>query len=248
MIPVPVLTPRLSSLWLRLVTPLYARVGRQLIDGIRNETVVRDDRARDTFTVRPVGISEAIARALANEDEAVARTRWSDALSSSERGGRREGVRFGSRRVDSRWVKVPFSPDQAFRPVQEIGGRRGWYWGNWLWGLRGLIDSVVGGVGLRRARRDPRSLVPGDRVDFWRVEACEPDRLLRLAAEMKLPGRAWLQFEVRPAEGGSLICQTALFDPAGLLGLAYWYALYPVHALVFAGMLRGIVQAIKSGR
>ena len=133
----------------------------------------------------------------------------------------------------------------AFRPIEQIGGQTGWYYGNWLWKLRGWLDLLVGGVGLRRGRRDPVDLQVGDAVDFWRVETVDSGRRLRLAAEMKLPGRAWLEFEVTPTANGSLIRQTAIFDPVGLGGLAYWYALYPVHRLVFAGMLNGIVRAAE---
>jgi uncharacterized protein YbjT (DUF2867 family) len=248
MIPVPVLSPRLSSLWLGLVTPVYARVGRELVDSIRNPTRVEDDSARRVFPdVHPRGIREAIARALLNEDREFALTRWSGALSSGAAPREWGGAVFGSRIVDSRSVRVSKPPSEAFAPVRRIGGDTGWYYGNWLWRLRGFLDLLVGGVGVRRGRRDPENLVPGDALDFWRVEAIEPDRLLRLAAEMKLPGRAWLQFEVERDAEGSLLRQTALFDPFGLFGLVYWYALYPLHQLVFAGMLKGIVAVIENG-
>jgi uncharacterized protein YbjT (DUF2867 family) len=243
MLPVPVLTPRLSSLWLGLVTPVYARVGRALVDGLRNETVVRDDAARRTFRVRPRGLRETLERALINEDLEFAATRWCDAVSARQGHRGWGGVRFGSRLVDSRARVVTRPPARAFRPIERIGGRTGWYFGNWLWRLRGWLDLLAGGAGLRRGRRDARQLKPGDTVDFWRVEAIEPGRLLRLAAEMKLPGRAWLQFEVEPRAPGSLIRQTAIFDPVGLRGRLYWYALYPLHQLVFWGMLRGITRA-----
>lgn len=247
MIPVPVLTPRLSSLWLGLVTPLYARVGRALIDSTRHDTVVHDTRALAVFSVRPRGIADAIARALAHEDREFAETRWSDAVSSRGTARSSAGASFGSRVVDSRTAHVPVPPAQAFAPIAGIGGRTGWYYGDWLWRLRGFLDLLVGGVGLRRGRRDPTRLVPGDTVDSWRVEAVEPDRLLRLAAEMKLPGRAWLQFEVAERPTGSTITQTAIFDPAGILGLAYWYALYPLHKILFGGMLRAIARAAAHG-
>ncbi len=243
MIPVPVLTPRLSSLWLGLVTPLYARVGRTLIDSITHETVVTDGTASRLFAIRPRGIQEAIARALTNEDQEIAATRWSDALSSRGEQPAWGGVRFGSRIVDSRSVRVACPPTVAFGPISRVGGETGWYYANWLWRIRGFLDLLVGGAGLRRGRRDPASLLPGDTVDFWRVEAFEPDRLLRLLAEMKLPGRAWLQFEVERDGDGSTVRQTSIFDPVGLLGLLYWYGLYPIHSLVFAGMLRGIARA-----
>jgi uncharacterized protein YbjT (DUF2867 family) len=239
-IPVPVLTPRLSSLWLGLVTPVYARIGRKLIESLRYPTVVGDQSARRVFGVRPRGIREAIARALLNEDRTFAETRWSDAFSAGGQPASWGGVRFGSRLVDSRVVRVRSDPSRAFEPIRRIGGRSGWYFGDWLWRIRGLLDLLAGGVGLRRGRCDPEWLRPGEALDCWRVEAFEPDHFLRLAAEMRLPGRAWLEFEVEGEESGSTIRQTAIFDPAGLVGLIYWYALYPLHHFVFGGMLRRI--------
>lgn len=244
-VPVPVLSPTLSSLWLGLVTPLYARVGRKLVDGLRNPTVITDDAARRTFALRPRGFRDAIARALAHEDREVAETRWSDALSAAGLPRSWAGVRLGSRLVDSRTIRVDAAPAVAFTVIERLGGATGWYRVDGLWRLRGLLDLLVGGVGLRRGRRDPRHLVVGDALDFWRVEAIEPGRLLRLAAEMRLPGRAWLTFEVAPDGRGALIRQTALFDPAGLAGLAYWYALYPLHAVVFARLLDGIARRVR---
>lgn len=248
MIPVPVLTPYLSSLWLGLVTPVYARIGRKLVEGLRNPTVVEDPSAMEAFSIRPRGLREALARALSNEDRDFAETRWSDAFSASGVKPQWGGSRFGSRIVDSRTVTVAAPAAAAFAPIQRIGGKTGWYCGNWLWRLRGLLDLLVGGVGLRRGRRSDMELRVGDVVDFWRVEAFEPDQLLRLSAEMKLPGRAWLEFEVTAREEGSTIRQTAIFDPLGLLGLAYWYALYPLHALVFAGMLKGLARVAEEER
>jgi uncharacterized protein YbjT (DUF2867 family) len=243
MIRVPVLTPRLSSLWLGLVTPLYARVGRKIIDSIRHSTIVSDPTALRTFPIRPIGMGEAIARALRNEDHEFAQTRWSDALSSGGPATSWGGVRFGSRLVDSRVAQVPVPPTAAFAPIRRIGGTTGWYYANWLWRLRGFLDLLFGGVGVRRGRPDPERLRVGDTLDWWRVEAFEPDRRLRLWAEMKLPGRAWLEFEVEGQAHSSTIRQTAIFDPVGLSGLAYWYLMYPLHQLIFAGMLRGIVRA-----
>lgn len=245
-ISVPVLTPRLSSLWLGLVTPVYARIGRKLVDSLRNPTVVKNDDALKEFSVRPRGLDEAIERALANEDHDFAETRWSDALSSSRGVMTWAGVRLGSRIVDSRTEKVPVPPEQAFRPIRRIGGDQGWYYANFLWTIRAWIDLICGGIGKRRGRRDPDHLRVGDVVDWWRVEGYEPNRRLRLSAEMKVPGRAWLVFTVEPEEDGSVIRQTAIFDPAGVLGLAYWYGIYPLHALVFRGMLRGIAGAAKT--
>ncbi|NQU09892.1 SDR family oxidoreductase [bacterium] len=243
MIPVPVLTPRLSSLWLGLVTPVYARIGRKLIDSIQHPTVVRDDAARQAFAVEPVGMTESVARALRNEDREFAQTRWSDAVSAAGAVRTWGGVRFGNRLVDTRTARVAVSPTAAFRPIQRIGGSTGWYYAQWLWELRGWLDLLVGGVGLRRGRRDPEQLATGDTVDCWRVEDCVPGRRLLLAAEMKLPGRAWLEFAIEPDDDGAMVRQTAMFDPIGLWGLVYWYSVWPLHQLVFAGMLRGIVRA-----
>ena len=246
MIPVPVLTPRLSSLWLGLVTTVYARVGRKLIDGLRNPTVVRDPSALQVFKVRPRNLRESIERALRNEDQELASTRWSDALSSSIEPPSWGGMRFGSRLVDSREAKVNLPPHAAFRPIRRIGGENGWYAADFLWRLRGFLDLLAGGVGLRRGRRDPENLAVGDVVDWWRVEAVEPDHSLRLLAEMKLPGRAWLEFDVEGSGSKSVIRQTAIFNPLGLAGLLYWYGLYPLHQWVFKGMLRGIARACRA--
>jgi len=219
-ISVPFLTPRLSSLWLGLVTPLYVRVGRKLIDSICHATIVEDQMALTEFKIRPCGYRDAIAAAL-NADGP-------------------------HRMIDSRTIHVTASPEHAFAPIRRIGGKKGWYYADWLWRVRGLLDRLFGGVGLRRGRRDPDSLRVGDTVDFWRVEAMEPDRRLRLAAEMKLPGRAWLEFEVTRDATGSVIRQTATFDPKGLLGRAYWYSVFPLHQFVFGGMLKGIAAKGQS--
>jgi len=243
MIPVPVLTPRLSSLWLGLVTPLYARVGRKLIDSIRHPTIVRDDTVLRTFAIRPVGVEQAMARALRNEDSQLAQTRWSDALSAATVPRQWGGTRFGNRLVDSRSVTVTAPPATVFATVERIGGSTGWHYANWLWTLRGWLDLVVGGVGMRRGRRDPERLHVGDTLDCWRVEAIQPGQRLRLFAEMKLPGRAWLDFEVQPDGQGARLTQTAMFDPVGLWGFLYWYLVWPLHQLVFAGMLRGLSRA-----
>src|SRR5262249_28756052 len=133
-----------------------------------------------------------------------------------------------------------------FAPIARIGGTSGWYFANALWRLRGFVDLAAGGIGLRRGRRHAETLLPGDSLDFWRVEAVEPNRLLRLHAEMRLPGRAWLEFQVTGA-GPVVLRQTATFDPVGLLGLLYWYSLYPVHAVMFRGMLAAIAQSVRGG-
>ena len=238
-IPVPVLSPRLSSLWLGLITPLYARVGRKLIESIRHETTVHDSSALQVFSVKPMSIREAIKKALKNEDQEMSETRWLDSLSltAQKNWG---GARFGNRLVDSRQEEVAVTCEQAFSIIEKIGGKNGWYFADWLWRVRGFLDLFVGGVGMRRGRRDPYKAHEGDVIDCWRVEQCTPGHLLRLSAEMKLPGRAWLTFEVGSTPSGCRITQTAMFDPVGLVGLAYWYLVWPLHQLVFAGMLRSI--------
>jgi uncharacterized protein YbjT (DUF2867 family) len=244
MIPVPLLTPRLSSLWLGLVTPLYARVGRLLIDGLRSPTVVEDDRALRAFRVRPVGLREAIALALRREDREAAETRWSDAGPHPGR----PGARFGSRIAVSRTIECRAAPERTFAVLERLGGRSGWLYANWIWRLRGILDLLVGGVGLRRGRSLPDRLRVGDTVDWWRVESVEPNRRVRLLAEMKLPGRAWLEFEITPREAGCTLRQTAIFDPIGLGGLLYWYAALPFHRWVFRGMLRAIARSAAAPR
>ncbi len=242
MIPVPLLTPYLSSLWLGLVTPLYARIGRKLVESLRNPTLISNNLASKTFDIVPRSVPEAIRRALVNEDRDFAETRWSDAFSSGGQIPQWGGTRFGSRLVDSRTIEVSVPVEQAFTPVRRIGGKKGWYYGNWLWSIRGFIDLLIGGIGIRRGRRNAEHLRVGEPLDFWRVDDFQPPSLLRLQAEMKLPGRAWLEFEVTPTAKGSLIRQTATFDPIGLLGLSYWYGIYPLHQFVFAGMLRNIAR------
>ena len=145
--------------------------------------------------------------------------------------------------VERRQRVVPASPTDVYKIFMGLGGKRGWLYMNWVWELRGFIDRIIGGVGLRRGRRDPDELRVGDALDFWRVEAVEPERLLRLRAEMKVPGKAWLQFQVAlREEGQTLLSQTAFFAPKGLLGWLYWYALYPLHGLIFSGLIDRVAQ------
>jgi len=248
MMPVPFLTPYLSSLWLGLVTPLYARVGRKLITSLIHSTIVRDNRALTTFAVQPIGVHEAVRRALSREDQEFAETRWSDAVSSVGHPRSFGGVRFGTRLVDARTIRVAAPAASCFASIQAIGGETGWYRFNWLWRLRGFLDLLVGGPGMRRGRPHPFLLKTGDTLDFWRVEEFEPNQRLRLYAEMKLPGRAWLEFEVKPDGEETVIYQTAIFDPIGWFGRAYWYGIYPLHHLIFGGMLKAIGRAATTAR
>jgi uncharacterized protein YbjT (DUF2867 family) len=244
---VPFLTPGISRFFLGLITPVYGRVAGAMVESLRNETVVQTSAARETFPLEPRGLKESIARALVNEDCAFAETRWSDALPAAQP-LRWSGIAFGRRLVSSHVIQVRRPPASAFGPIQRIGGRTGWYAGDWFWRARGLLDTLRGGVGLRRGRRDPLDLRAGDTIDFWRVERVEASHLLRLTAQMKIPGRLWLQFEVDPdGHGGAQIRQTTVFDPAGYVGLAYWHLFSPVHHFVFSSMLHGIGGAAGGG-
>lgn len=246
MIPVPVLSPRLSSLWLGSVTPLYARVGRKLIESATSPTVVHDPLATHLFKIKPAGYSEAIRLAIHNEGNTVPLSRWNESLSSYSKNNLYYGEnQSGGRIVDAREALVHVAPELAFQPILRMGGENGYYAFNWLWRLRGILDLLVGGVGYRRGRRDPDKLTSGDVIDFWRVEEIKAPYLLRLRAEMKLPGRAWLEYFVEPSQNGSKITQRTVFDPVGSLGILYWYLLYPLHYLVFNGLLRGISKRVK---
>jgi uncharacterized protein YbjT (DUF2867 family) len=219
LLPVPVLTPRLSGLWLALVTPAQARVGRALVEGMKNSTIVRSPAARETFSNEPMPLTAAVLKAIG------------------------EGAPARLKR-DTRTVVVDVPAARAFAPIRRIGGAAGWYFGNVLWSARGWLDRCAGGVGMSRGRRDPDACAVGDPIDGWTIEAFEPERRLRLSADLKLPGHGWLDFEVTPLDGGqrSMIRQTATFDPRGLMGRAYWYAIFPLHFLLFGGLLRRIAR------
>jgi uncharacterized protein YbjT (DUF2867 family) len=248
MVPVPVLTPRLSSLWVNLVTPIPGSIAGPLIEGMRNENIVHDPSARQLFPqIQPVNYRTAVERALARLQASNIETAWSDALSTSQSDlppvilTNQEGMI-----LEHRQRIVAASPAEIYKVFTGLGGKRGWFYMNWAWEIRGFIDRMLGGVGLRRGRRDPDELRVGDALDFWRVEAVEPDKLLRLRAEMKVPGRAWLQFQVTPREDGqTLLGQTAFFAPKGLLGWLYWYALYPIHKVIFSGFIDQIAQRAR---
>jgi uncharacterized protein YbjT (DUF2867 family) len=239
---VPFLSLSLSSRWLTLVTPIYASIGRCLIESVRNPSVIRNPSARELFAVRPMGMARAIERALANEDHPAAESRWSDARLQA--GGPSVASEPGrDLLINEQTARVPLTPDQAFTPIRRIGGRTGWYFGNVLWRIRGLIDLMIGGVGMRRDRPDPETPLPGGTLDFWRVELYEPGRRLRLFAEMRLPGRAWLEFRAEPDGAFTVLRQITEFEPHGLNGLLYWYLLWPLHEVMFRGMLRRIAAA-----
>ena len=237
-IPVPVLTPWLSSLWLGLVTPLYARIGRKLIESIRHATVVTNNDALTDFDINPLHYEDALKNALRIEQENFDHTHWSDAVSSASAVTHSEKS-FGNRVIDKYSIRIQADPEDIFEIIENIGGKSGWYAFNFLWRLRGLIDKIFGGVGMR-IRRPTTTLKPGHIIDWWRVVGFKKNHYLRLEAEMKLPGRAWLEFEVKVKHGQVRLYQTAIFDPLGLAGLIYWYSLYPIHYLIFNRMLINI--------
>ena len=242
-LPVPVLAPRLAALWVGLVTPIPNRLALPLVEGILHPLVADTARARALFPeVLPIPYRKAVELALERIALGEVETRWSGALYG---GGFRLEDREGLIR-EVRALRTRASPEALFRSFASLGGERGWLVWNWAWALRGFLDRLLGGPGLRRGRRHPTELLPGEAVDFWRVEAVEPPRLLRLRAEMRLPGRAWLEWEAREAEGGSLLVQTAYFEPKGLTGFLYWWALYPIHRRIFSDLARAIVREAEA--
>ena len=252
-LPVPLLSPRLSSLWVGLVTPVPARLARPLVDSLVHEVVTHE---HDVATYVPdppeglTGVDTAIRLALQRIQEAAVQTRWS---SASVPGAPSDPLPTdpdwagGSLYVDERRVVVDASPAALWRVVEAVGGERGWYSWALAWRVRGLLDRMVGGPGLRRGRRDPDRLQHDDAVDFWRVEQIEPGRLLRLRAEMRLPGLAWLELRIEDGDRWdtppAVFAQRAVFHPRGLAGQAYWWAVYPFHGIVFGGMQRNIARA-----
>ena len=249
LVPVPVLTPKLSSYWVHFVTPIPAAIARPLIAGLRNEIIVREDLALRLFpAIHPLDYRTAVKLALEKLRADKVETAWSDALSTSQADATpvtlttHEGMI-----IEHRQIAVDAPREAIFRAFTGLGGTRGWLYMNWTWRIRGAMDRLCGGVGLRRGRRDADLVRVGEALDFWRVEAVEPGRLMRLRAEMKVPGKAWLQFEVKAQDRDTrpLLTQTAFFAPKGLLGLVYWYALYPIHGMIFGGMIEKLAKRAK---
>ncbi|MET8781899.1 MULTISPECIES: SDR family oxidoreductase [unclassified Streptomyces] len=249
-LPVPVLTPRLSSLWVGLVTPVPASIARPLTESLRHEVVCHEnDIARYVPAPpgHPIGFDEAVRLALQRVRDAKVTTRWSSASlpgAPSDPLPTDPDWAGGSLYTDRRELAVDASPEALWRVIEGIGGDNGWYSFPLAWAVRGWLDRLVGGVGLRRGRRDAQRLRVGDSLDFWRVEEIEPGHLLRLRAEMRLPGLAWLEmYAERDDRGRTRYRQRALFHPHGLLGQAYWWSVSPFHAVVFGGMARNITRA-----
>jgi uncharacterized protein YbjT (DUF2867 family) len=241
LIPLPVLSPRLSSYWLDLVTAVPASVARPLIDGLKHDLLADDDEIRLLIPLPLLTYREAVAAALEQEREERVPARWSEGVLAFR--DDRADVAYYSRGATAE-VETDASPERLWDAVRSVGGASGWGYMNWAWRVRGAVDRMIGGIGMRRGRRHPIDVRVGDAIDFWRVVAVEPGQRLTLLAEMKLPGAAVLELEVRPREGGSTLVTTARFHPAGVVGLLYWYLLWPVHMLIFPGLSRSIAARI----
>jgi uncharacterized protein YbjT (DUF2867 family) len=247
-VPINVLTPELSSHWVNLVTPVPRAIARPLVRSLRHPAVCHEHDIARYIPDPPSGLipfDEAVGLALTRIKEANVNTRWSDA---STPGAPSDPLPSdpvwtgGTLYTDVRAVSTTASPQQVFSAVERIGGETGWYSASILWRIRGFIDRIAGGVGLRRGRRDPEHLSVGDAVDFWRVEEVRPGQLVRLRAEMKMPGRAWLEFRIHEEYGRTTLTQRAIYWPKGLLGHAYWWLVAPFHAVVFPPMARHLVE------
>lgn len=242
-VPVPVLTPKLSSLWIDFVTPVDRSIARPLAEGLRNPTVCRNDTIRTLIPQDLLTVREAIRASLVNLQDGNVETSWSMAGPMPGDPDWTGGTVFN----DTRETIVEATPEQTFSTVCRLGGEHGYYNTDWLWHLRGMLDKLFGGPGLRRGRRDPDDLKFGEAVDFWRVVGLERNQSLRLRAEMKLPGIAELQFDVQPAsDHRSRLTMQARFQPKGVTGIAYWYSVLPLHILVFPSLLNGIKREAEA--
>lgn len=242
MIPVPVLTPWLSSLWLGLITPVYARIGRKLVESIRHSTVVNRPPPPGVFSVSPTPANTAFQRAI-DQEYPNSKGHWASGLASAGSVKSWQSIPQHRRLTDTRTCLVRASMEEAFKPIEALGGETGWYAFNFLWNIRGWLDLLAGGVGMRRGRRHPEELLPGDYVDFWRVQKIDRPQHLRLVAEMQLPGNAWLEFHLEnQGTSQTLIRQKAVFETQNIFGYLYWYLSYPLHFFVFNGLLKGIAR------
>jgi uncharacterized protein YbjT (DUF2867 family) len=248
-VPVPLLTPSVCAFMVGMITPVPNAVARPLIESMRHEVIVRDERARALFPgIRLIGYQQSLDLALRHLEAQDVKTRWTDSLASAAKAGKptpftmHEGMI-----IERRTVHVQAPPASVFRAFTGLGGSRGWLYANWTWWLRGLLDRLVGGVGLNRGRRDPDHLRPGDVVDFWRVERIEEGRALLLRLEARSPGRMWLSFDVRPGpDGHSTLDQVVYFAPKGLAGMVYWHGFYPLHRRIFSGLVKAVARRAMS--
>jgi uncharacterized protein YbjT (DUF2867 family) len=248
LIPTPFYVPRLSAYWIHMVTPIHWRIVLPLIEGLRAKLIVHDDLAKKLFPqIKPLDFQTATYLALRRVKIDRVETSWSDALVTTAGDVKpytfkvEEGLM-----IERRQVMVELPPEPIFRAYTGLGGDRGWLYMDWAWAIRGWLDKLVGGVGLRRGRRHPDDIWVGESLDFWRVEELEPNRLMRLRAEMKVPGDAWLQFESLPQEDGrTLLRVIAYFDVHGLSGLLYWYAMFPFHKFIFDGLTNRLASRAR---
>lgn len=248
-IPVPVLTPRLSSHWVNVVTPVPKAIAQPLIESLRNNAVTHEHDIEDLIPFALCPFDEAVRLALESVRNAEVVTRWSGAEwpgAPSDPMPTDPDWSGGTVYRDDREVPLDATTDAVWRAVEGIGGDRGWYSFPLAWAVRGLLDRLAGGVGLRRGRRDPDRLRVGEPVDFWRVEALERPHLLRLRAEMKLPGEAWLEFSIREDTGRPVLHQRAMFIPHGLAGHIYWWSVAPFHGVVFGSMIRNLAASAEA--
>jgi uncharacterized protein YbjT (DUF2867 family) len=249
LIPIPVLSTGLSSHWVHWITPVPAAVARPLIEGLKNDVIVQSNKAQMLFPeIELLSYKEAVELALSRIDTKEVETTWNDSLVSSKGDNRpvvletKEGMN-----IERRIRKVNANQDRVFEIFTGLGGDKEWPTHTWAWKLRGALDRLIGGVGYRRGRRHPHELRVGDVVDFWRVEEIEPTQLLRLRAEMKVPGQAWLEFQaISIDEQRTKLIQTAYFAPQGLPGLLYWYVLYPIHSHIFSSMIERIAKEAEA--
>jgi len=226
-----------------LVTPVPAAITRCLMEGTTTEVVCQDDAITRLLPFSPLGYREALVRALSREEQDRVHTRWSDAYPPAhELAMKLTEVQGAIRYRSSYSLRTDKAAGALFRSICRIGGREGWFYSNWLWRLRGAIDRVLMGVGSSRGRRSHSSLRVGDVIDFWRVEGLKPDAMLLLRAEMKLPGKAWLRFNIEPQEGQNRLSVHAYYQPAGLSGRLYWYVFLPFHFLIFQNLIREIAR------
>jgi hypothetical protein len=245
LVPVPVLTPRLSSYWLHWVTPLNVNVAKPLIEGLRNEVIVRENSAKRLFPdIKLSNYHDAVLQALAKLIPDGIESAWEASLETSDWKKRSVQITNTEGMIVERLVcTIPAPTESVFSLIGSIGNKNNRWFTGLIWQLRGFLDRLVGGVGLRRGHRHPSEIRVGDALDFWRVEVHEPNRKLRLRAEMKVPGEAWLQFETIPeTDRSTKVVQTTYFAPRGLIGHLYWYALYPIHKVVFSGLMDGIIK------
>jgi uncharacterized protein YbjT (DUF2867 family) len=246
---VPVITPRLSSYWVNMVTPVPASVSRALIESLKTPTVVRDDTAQRLFPdIHPLPYAEAIRRTMVRLEQGDLPSSWTSSASAARVPA--HGVHLAEVAgviIESRSVDIPAPPSQVWPHICGIGGERGWLYADLLWQARAAADRLIGGVGFRRRRRDRDLLRRGDVVDWWRVEEIHEGRRLLLHAEMKLPGDAWLDFELTPTPDGSRVDMHGMFDPKGVSGRAYWWGLYPLHRHIFSGMMSELARRAALG-